>query len=62
MTTNAVYMMTDTIYNGVRVGDIDVGGLSTLQAESEINAVMKKRTKQAVLVYVCLKIQKWFKI
>ena len=52
MATNAVYMMNDDIYNGVRVGDIDVGGLSIKQAEIEINTTLRKRTQQSVLTLV----------
>lgn len=50
--TNAVCMMTDRIYNGVRVGDIDVGGLSIEEAESEISAALRERTQQSVLTLV----------
>lgn len=50
--TNAVYMMTEDIYNGVKVGDIDVGGLSIDQAEIEINDAFRQRTQQSVLTLV----------
>lgn len=47
--TNVVYMMTGDIYNGVRVGDIDVGGLSIDQAGRKISDVYREKTQQSVL-------------
>jgi vancomycin resistance protein YoaR len=50
--TNFVYTMTDDIYNGVSVGDIDVGGLSIEQAKIEISNTFRERTQQSVLTLV----------
>ena len=36
ITTNAAFMFTDTIYPGVAIGDIPVGGLSIAEAKSKI--------------------------
>ncbi|WP_246105550.1 VanW family protein [Sporomusa termitida] len=42
-------MVTNKIYQGVSVGDIDVGGLSIVEAEQEIAAVFKERTSEATI-------------
>ncbi|MDR3563510.1 MAG: VanW family protein [Negativicutes bacterium] len=43
---NASFSVTDEIYNGVRVGNIDVGGLTIPGAENKIAAVFRERTQQ----------------
>lgn len=46
---NAAFMVTDNIYYGVSVGDISVGGLSTVEAEQKITAVFKNKTSSPVI-------------
>lgn len=43
---NAAFTVTDEIYNGVRVGDIDIGGLSAQAAEAKIANTFRERTEQ----------------
>lgn len=54
----AAFTVTDDIYGGVRVGDIDVGGLSPQAAEQKLAAAFRERTEQppVILVY---KDQRW---
>lgn len=42
---NAAFSVTDEIYNGVRVGNIDVGGLTVSAAEDKITAVFQEQTQ-----------------
>ncbi|MDR3591404.1 MAG: VanW family protein [Negativicutes bacterium] len=42
---NAAFSVTDEIYNGVTVGNIDVGGLTVNAAEDKIAAVFRERTQ-----------------
>lgn len=46
---NTAFMVTDQIYSGVTVGDIDVGGLSVEAAEQKIGASMRERLAQEPL-------------
>lgn len=41
---NAAFSVTDEIFNGVRVGNINVGGLTVTAAEEKINAVFREQT------------------
>ncbi|MDD4601179.1 hypothetical protein SDC9_06122 [bioreactor metagenome] len=41
--TNIAFMVTDKVYNGVTVGDIDVGGLSVQEAEAKIKDSVQRR-------------------
>ena len=44
--SNAVYTLTNTIYQGVTVADIDVGGLSEEQAKQKLLTVYRTRTSE----------------
>jgi vancomycin resistance protein YoaR len=57
MTLNAAFTVTDDIYGGIKVGDIEVGGLTPAAAESKINATYEwKENDPITLVY---KDQRW---
>lgn len=45
-TLNAAFTVTDDIYGGVRVGDIDVGGLTPVAAEKKIAAAFQNWTQR----------------
>jgi vancomycin resistance protein YoaR len=49
---NAAFTVTDDIYNGVKVGDIDVGGLSAQAAEAKIANTFRERTEQPPITLV----------
>lgn len=48
----AVFTVTDDIYSGVRVGDIDIGGLSPHEAKKKLTAVFSERTQQPPVTIV----------
>jgi vancomycin resistance protein YoaR len=56
---NTAFMVTDEIYQGVTVGDIDVGGLSVAQAQQKITDVFKERTTDASIITADYKDRNW---
>lgn len=56
---NTAFMVTDEIYQGVTVGDIDVGGLSVAQAQQKITDVFTKRTTGAAIITAHYQDQNW---
>ncbi len=46
LAANSAFMVTNKIYQGVTVGDIDVGGLSVSEAEQEIALAFKEGTAE----------------
>lgn len=52
LTIDAAFTMTDDIYSGVKVGDIDVGGLSRPAAEAKIAAAFGEWSKQPPITLV----------
>jgi vancomycin resistance protein YoaR len=55
---NAAFLVTDEIYHGVTVGDIDVGGLSVQVAENKIATVFRERIEQVPITLTYQK-QSW---
>lgn len=47
VTLNAAFTVTNDVYGGVRVGGIDVGGLTLAAAEAKIDAAFRSWTEQA---------------
>lgn len=47
--TNAAFALTDTIYSGVTVGNIPVGGLSVDEATNEISSTYEQQRAQATI-------------
>ena len=47
---NAAFSVTDDIYSGVKVGDINVGGLSVQAAENKINTDFQEKLKHPPIV------------
>ncbi|MDR7865575.1 MAG: VanW family protein [Sporomusaceae bacterium] len=52
VTLNAAFTVTNDVYGGVRVGDIDVGGLTLSEAEKKIAAAFDDWTKHAPITLV----------
>lgn len=49
---NAAFLITNDIYQGVAVGDIAVGGLSSAAAAEKINTVLSERMAQPVITLI----------
>lgn len=58
VTTNAAFLFTDTIYNGVAIGTIAVGGLSINEAKNTILVAFKDRTSKSP-INVSYETQTW---
>lgn len=56
---NTALMVTNEIYQGVTVGDINVGGLSVAQAQQKILAEFNERTVKAPFITATYKDQEW---
>ncbi|WP_371370988.1 VanW family protein [Sporomusa aerivorans] len=56
---NAAFMVTDEIYQGVTVGDIDVGGLSITQAQQKITSIFKERTTKVAIITANYQERNW---
>ncbi len=52
VTLNAAFTVTNDVYGGVRVGDIDVGGLTLSEAENKIAAAFDDWTKHEPITLV----------
>jgi hypothetical protein len=52
VTLNAAFTVTDDVYGGVRVGGIDVGGLTLPAAESKIAAAFQGWTQHDLITLV----------
>lgn len=59
LAANSAFMVTNKIYQGVRVGDIDVGGLSVREAEQKIARAFTERTAAAAAVTVMYDNRQW---
>lgn len=57
-TINAVFSVADEIYNGVKIGDIDVGGLSAAEAGKKLTAAFQERVRQAPVTLI-FRDQQW---
>jgi len=58
LSINATVAITDLVYDGVKVGNIDVGGLSKKEAQKKLDAAFYEQTKQEALI-LTYKDQKW---
>lgn len=56
---NTAFMVTDGIYQGVTVGDIPVGGLSVIQAQAKIAAIVEERIVKSPVIILVYHEQKW---
>jgi Uncharacterized vancomycin resistance protein len=56
---NAVFIVSNGIYQGVFVGDIPVGGLSVIEAKEKITAAFNELTTKTPVITAVYKDEKW---
>ncbi len=49
MATNAAFLFTDTIYNGVNIGNVPVGGLSVDEAKDALRIAFEEKKNQSMI-------------